>query len=105
MRGETCFPLHKDLTAKKGFININNKDNKCFLWSVLRALNPKHIHPERVDKDLRQKENVLNIKGIEYPVSLKDLDKFEKQKSTISITVLGYEGKNVYPLRNSYFNG
>ena len=39
--------------------------------------------------------------GIEYPVSLKDIDKFEKQNPTISITVLGYERKIVYPLRNS----
>ena len=39
--------------------------------------------------------------GIEYPVSLKDLNKFENQNPTISITVLGYERKIVYPLRNS----
>ena len=32
---------------------------------------------------------------------MKDLNKFEKQNPTISITVFGYEGKSVYPLRNS----
>ena len=47
------------------------------------------------------KENTLNMEGIHYPVSLKDLNKFEKQNPTISITVLGYEGKSVYPVRNS----
>ena len=72
-----------------------------FLWCVLRALNPKDNHPERVDKELKPKENTLNMEGIEYPVSLKDLNKFEKQNPTISITLLGYEGKSVYPLRNS----
>ena len=41
------------------------------------------------------------MEGICYPVSLKDINKFEKQNPTISITVLGYEGKSVYPLRNS----
>ena len=41
------------------------------------------------------------MEGIEYPVSLKDLNKFEKQNPTISITVLEYEGKSVYPPRNS----
>ena len=41
------------------------------------------------------------MEGIEYPVSLKDLNKFENQNPTISITVLGYERKIVYPLRNS----
>ena len=47
------------------------------------------------------KENTLNMEGIEYPVGSKDLNKFEKQNPSISITVLGYEGKSVYPLRNS----
>ena len=40
------------------------------------------------------------MEGIEYPVSLKDLNKFERQNPTISITVLGYE-ESVYLLRNS----
>ena len=71
------------------------------MWCVLRALNPKDDHPERVDKELKPKENTLNMEGIEYPVSLKYLNKFEKQNPTISITVLGYEGNNIHPLRNS----
>ena len=41
------------------------------------------------------KENTLNMEGIDYPVSLKDLNKFEKQNPTISITVLGHEGNSV----------
>ena len=41
------------------------------------------------------------MEGIEYPVSLIDLNMLEKQNPTISITVLGYERKSVYPLRNS----
>ena len=51
------------------------------------------------------KENTLNMEGIDYPVSLKDLNKFEKQNPSISITVLGYERKRVYPLRNSANTG
>ena len=41
------------------------------------------------------------MEGKDYPVSLKDLNKFEKQNPTISITVLGYERKRIHPLRNS----
>ena len=101
LRGETWIPLPKELANKKAIINMQNKDNKCFLWCVLRALNPKDNHPERVDKELKLKENTLNMEGIEYPVSLKDIDKFENQNPTISITVFGYKGKGVHPLRNS----
>ena len=83
---------------------MQSKDNKCFLWCVLRALNPKGGHPERLDKKLMGKENTLNMERIDYPVSLKDTNKFEKQNPTISITVFGYEGKSVYPLRTSNCN-
>ena len=41
LRGETRIPLPKELADKKAIINMQNKDNKCFLWCVLRALNPK----------------------------------------------------------------
>ena len=101
LRGETWIPLPTELANKKAIINVKNEDNKCFLWCVLRALNPKANHPERLDKKLKEKENTLNMEGIEYPVSLKDIDKFEKQNPNISITVFGYNGKSVYPLRNS----
>ena len=33
------------------------------------------------------------MEGIGYPVSLKDIDKFERQNPNISITVFGYEEK------------
>ena len=42
--GETWIPLPKELANKKAIIKMQNKDNKCFLWSVLRALHPKDNH-------------------------------------------------------------
>ena len=101
LRGETWVALPKKLANKGAIINPKNEDNKCFMWSVLRALNPKKDHPERIDKKLKEEEITLNMEGIEYPVILKDIDKFERQNPSISITVLGYEGKTVCSLRNS----
>ena len=102
LRGNTWIPLPKELADKKAIINMKNKDNKCFMWCVKRALNPTNNHPERVDKELMEKENTLNMKGIEYPVSLKDIDRFEKQNPNISITVFGFNEKDkVHPLRVS----
>ena len=72
------------------------------MWCVLRALNPLEKDPQRIDKKLKEKENTLNMDGIKYPVSLEgDIDKFENQNPTISITVFGYNEKGVRPLRNS----
>ena len=94
------------LKNKKAIINMKNQDDKCFLWCVLRALNIKNNHPERVDKDLISKQDNLNMKGIKYPVSLRDIDKFEALNSNISITALGYnENDRVYPLRVSKYTG
>ena len=73
LRGETWIALPKELANKKAIINMQNKDNKCFLCSVLRVLNPKETNPQRIDKELMDKENTLNMEEIEYPVSLKDL--------------------------------
>ena len=105
LRGETYIPLPKELADKKAIINMQNKDNKCFLWCFLRALNPSKNNPQRLDKELMGKENTLNMEGIDYPVNLKDLNKFEKQNANITFTVFGYERKRVYPLRNSVSMG
>ena len=85
LRRETYISLPKELADKKAIINMQNKDNKCYLWCVLRALNPDNNNPQRLDKKLMSRENTLNMEGIDYPVSLKDLNKFEKQNPTISI--------------------
>ena len=104
LRGNTWIPLPKELADKKAIINMKNKDNKCFMWCIKRALNPTNNHPERIDEKLIEKEDTLNMKGIEYPVSLKYINRFEKQNPEISITVLGFNEKDkVYPLHVSEY--
>ena len=105
IKGSSYIDLPKELKNKKAIINMKNEDNdKCFLWCVLRALNPKDRDAERIDKDLKNKENTLNMEGIDYPVSLKDIKRFEKQNLDISISVLGYsKDERIYPLRISEF--
>ena len=94
------------LKNKKAIINMKNQDEKCFMWSVLRALNPKDTNPDRKDKDLKSKEDTLNMKGIKYPVNFRDIDRFESQNPNISISVFGYnEDERVYPLKVSKYTG
>ena len=94
------------LKNKKAIINMKNQDEECFKWCVLRALNPKDDHPERIDKDLKSKQDTLNMKGIRYPVNFRDVDRFESQNPEISITILGYnKDERVYPLKISKYTG
>ena len=104
LKGNSYIPLPPKLAQKKAIINMKNEDNKCFTWSVLRALNPRERDNERIDKDIKKKEDSLNMTGIAYPVQLNVLDKFERQNPTISINVFGHE-ESVYPLRVSKCEG
>ena len=85
---------------------MKNEDDKCFMWCVLRALYPKDKNAERIDKDLKSKQDIINMKGICYPVSLKAIDHFEHLNPNISISVLGYNKEDrVFPLRISKYTG
>ena len=107
LKASSYIKLPKELKNKKAIINMKNEDNKCFLWCVLRALNPsKDKHPSRIDKDLKSKEHTLNMDGITYPVDFRGIDRFESQNPEISISVLGYnEEEKVYPLKLSKYTG
>ena len=94
--------LPEVLKNKQAIINMKNQDEECFKWCVLRALNPKNKNAERVDSDLKSKQDSINMEGIRYPVSLRAIDRFEHLNLNISISVLGYnKEERVYPLRIS----
>ena len=100
IKGSSYIPLPDFLMRKNAIIHIKNKDDKCFLWSVLRYLHPKQIHGERLT-DLKEYENDLNFKGINFPVKVKDIQKFENQNPDIpGINVFSINDNNkIYPLR------
>ena len=104
--GSSYMPLDPYIANKKAIINMKNEDDKCFMWCVLRALYPKDKNAERIDKDLKSKQDIINMKGICYPVSLKAIDHFEHLNPNISISVLGYNKEDrVFPLRISKYTG
>ena len=96
--------LPEALKNKHAIIDMKNQDEKYFMWCVLRALNPKDNHPERIDSDLKSKEDTLNMQGIRYPVNFRDIDRFEHLNPNISISVVGYnKDERVYPLKVSKY--
>ena len=40
MNGSSYIPLPDWISHKKAIVNIQNKDQKCFLWCILRYLHP-----------------------------------------------------------------
>ena len=98
-KGSSYIRLPEWLSNKKAILNTQNKDEKCFLWCILRYLYPKELHEERI-KDLKTYEFSLNTKGITFPMKLKDITKFEKLNPELpGINVFSEENMIIYPLR------
>jgi len=81
-----------------------------FQWAVTRAVHPVDHNAERITKELREQAETLNWEGINFPMPLKYITKFEKQNHGISVNVFGYQTFEkeikvfegyVYPLRIS----
>lgn len=94
--GSSYMELPLKIRFSRGIVNIQNSDQKCFLWSILAALHPVLNHAERVSH-YQKYEHELNMKGIEYPMSLMKMEKFEKQNE-ISVNVFGFEDGEIFPL-------
>ena len=100
--GSSYIDLPSEIKNKKACVNVQNNNQECFKFSILAALHYDEIkedHPARPSKYIKWL-NDLNFNGIDFPVDLKDIDKFENQ-NPYRINVLGYENKEIYPLRIS----
>ncbi|EZA52906.1 hypothetical protein X777_07706 [Ooceraea biroi] len=94
--------LHsEEIKTKKAVVNVQSMDNACFAWSVVAALYPAERNAER-ESSYPHYTTVLNLQGIEFPMSMKNIAKFERLND-ISINVFGTEEQNkkinVLPLR------
>ena len=106
-RVSSYIELPKWIKSKKTVINPQNKDEECFKWATIAALHHEEIknNPERISL-LRPYENQHNWKGLEFPVSIKKIDKFEKNNPGIVVNVLFSKKKNqnIYTVRRSERN-
>ncbi|PFX14417.1 hypothetical protein AWC38_SpisGene21421 [Stylophora pistillata] len=102
LNGSSYIELPKALKGKKAIINMENQDNECFKWCITRVLYPVEKNPQRITKILKEQSDRLDWRGINYPVELDKIKKFEKQNENIVVNVFGYESEaRVYPLRIS----
>ena len=93
-RGSSYLPLPDWLARKKAIVNPHNDDDECFKWSVIAAENAGMKDPQRVSI-LRKFMDNYDWSGLEFPVSIKDIGKFET-RNNISVNVLAVEGRDIY---------
>ena len=102
LKGSSFIPLPDVLMRKNAMINLKNRnDENCFMWSVLRNIrNCKDKHSDEI-RDVKQYENDLNFKRIDFPVQTKDIKKFEQQNPNLpGINVFSINHQNkIDPLR------
>ena len=93
-RGSSYLPLPDWLAKKKAILNPHNDDKECFKWSVIAVENVGMKDPQRVS-NLRKFTDNYDWSGLEFPVSIKDIGKFET-RNNISVDVLAVEGRDIY---------
>ncbi|PFX27766.1 hypothetical protein AWC38_SpisGene7512 [Stylophora pistillata] len=98
--GSSYIPLPEVLANKMAITKMKNNDQEYFKWCVTRSLHPVTSHPERIAKILRKQSEKLCFNGLKFPLSLRDIDKFEKLNPTLRVNARGSESK-IYPSRVS----
>ena len=106
-RGSSYTELPEWRKSKMAVIKPQNKNKECFKWAVIAALHREEIknNPERISL-LRFYENQHTWKGLEFPVSIKKIDMFEKNNPGITGNVLfsNKKSQNIYAARRSERN-
>lgn len=92
IRGSSYIPLPKYLKEKKAIINVKNRDNMCFKWAVLSAIYPATNNSNRLSC-YTMHTNKLKFEGIEFPLKVNHIGKFEKLNPEISINVYMFDAK------------
>lgn len=105
-------PTPESIKSRNALINVKNKDNFCFKWSILAAIaskirrianitpweNPLHYTDVDISQDLiRYKGTTVDFSGIEFPITRNGIKQFELNNLDFSINVfeLDDNGENV----------
>ena len=100
MQGSTFIRTPREIERKKAVLNIQNRnDNFCFLWSILAGIYPvdRKCNPHCL-RHYKSHLHELNTTGLSFPMSVRDVPKFENLNSDISVSVLVFEDRQLIPL-------
>ncbi|XP_022161019.1 uncharacterized protein LOC111027104 [Myzus persicae] len=92
MVGSSYVQLPIMIENKKGTINPQNNDPKCFKWCVLA----RHVTGRNkfyISNNYYQHENKYDFSGLSFPTPLCDVKIFERNNQNVSINVYGIEKK------------
>jgi len=85
--------IHTHPKTKVCTVSVKNNDQKCFVWSVLVSFYQASDNISNLHKYLLY-EQTLNTANLNFPLALKDIQKFEILNPSISVNVLSHDDKN-----------
>ena len=88
LSGGSFIPPPPALRPKKAIVNVKNKDDHCFWWTVRAARFPVDKDPQRPSK--YPQEDGLNPKGIDSPTPISQIPKVERQND-MAVNVFGWD--------------
>ena len=102
LAARSYIPLPDGIQNKKATINIKNEDDKCFIYSLGRALDPspEKSRLDRVSEHLKNVCENLGLNNIKTPVNVQDLPKIETQFN-ISINLYGHLDFKIFPIQTT----
>ena len=96
IKGSSFVPTPPKFLNNPFLLNIQNKDQMCFAYSILAALNPSKAHT-RQDPRRKTPQTALDLSHGQFPMSLSDITKFEHGNS-LAINVFGLEQNEIVSL-------
>jgi len=78
------------LRSKCCVVNVQNKDERCFVWAVLSALFPAECNPHRTSHYM-QYEDRVNVTGLTFSLPPNKISMFENNNPCIAVDCLSYD--------------
>ena len=86
IKGKSYIKTPEKMKGKQAIINIQNEDDKCFLYSIVAALHPVVNNKQSVYSYSKKLEELTSTKQLIYdpkdiPMPVSKIKKFEKENN------------------------
>jgi len=87
LQGSSFIKTPDYIAKKRATVNIDNKDSNCFLYSILAGLRIDDQKHSNAVEQYKRRLGEINYAGLEMPMKVTDVGKFEKLNPDISVNV------------------
>jgi hypothetical protein len=115
LTGHSYIPTPKIIADKHCVINVQNKDDKCFIYGILAAIHYNSIPRNKRHKPSKYQQYMisLNYDEEELPMRLSNVSKFERMNPDLRVNIILFnehidtttiDDEDVEVYKNQYFD-